>query len=274
MKKTNNLSKLFGVDLVKFYRVWPNLVWYFNTWLKLKKQWISSKDKTFSKGKPLPCLNDRFEEGGTAKGQYFHQDLLVAQLIYQASPSKHVDVGSRVDGFVAHVAVFCPVEVIDVRPITTSSSNITFRQVDMMAEQNELVEYTQSLSCLHALEHFGLGRYGDPIDFNGHRKGFANLTKILAPNGKLYFSVPIGERQRIEFNAHRIFSIPYLLKLFGEQELVVDSFHYIDDAGELLINQDWLSNIAQRTFNLTHGCGIFTLLKKNPSDRVVTDTGY
>ena len=40
-------------------------------------------------------------------------------MIYAARPEKHVDVGSRVDGFVAHVASFREIEVFDVRPIAT-----------------------------------------------------------------------------------------------------------------------------------------------------------
>ena len=34
---------------------------------------------------------------------------------------------------------------------------------------------TDSLSCLHAIEHFGLGRYTDPIDINIHIKGLTTL---------------------------------------------------------------------------------------------------
>ena len=73
-----------------------------------------------------------------------------------------------------------------------------------------LAESTDSLSCLHALEHFGLGRYGDPVDYDGYLKGFDNLYRILKPGGRLYFSVPMGP-QRIEFDAHRVFSMAYLL---------------------------------------------------------------
>lgn len=42
----------------------------------------------------------------------------MARWIYEAAPIKHVDVGSRVNGFVAHVASFREIEVIDVRPIS------------------------------------------------------------------------------------------------------------------------------------------------------------
>jgi hypothetical protein len=38
--------------------------------------------------------------------------------------------------------------------------------------------YCDSLSCLHALEHFGLGRYGDPIDPRGHEKGITRWRRF------------------------------------------------------------------------------------------------
>lgn len=89
--------------------------------------------KYFSgKLKIVPCLHDRYEEGGTTKSEYFWQDLLVARWIHAASPSRHVDIGSRVDGFVAHVAAFREIEVFDVRPITTNIPGVVFRQVDLM----------------------------------------------------------------------------------------------------------------------------------------------
>ena len=57
--------------------------------------------------------------------------------------------------------------------------NIIFRQVDFMREDQPLTDYCDSVSCLHALEHFGLGRYGDPVDPDGHLKGFRNLRRIV-----------------------------------------------------------------------------------------------
>lgn len=221
----------------------------------------ASGDTAFAIGRTYPCLTDRHEEGGVASGQYFHQDLLVAQLLFAAGTRRHTDVGSRVDGFVAHVATFCEVEVLDIRPLTTDARNIRFRQHDLMTRDPALDACTDSLSCLHALEHFGLGRYGDPVDFYGHRKGFRNLVAMLRPGGTLYFSTPIGRRQRIEFDAHRVFSLPHLLAMFLEEELRVDGFHYVDDQGRLHTKQDCRSAAAQATFDLQLGCGIFELVK-------------
>src|SRR5262249_17220127 len=131
-------------------------------------------------GKLYPCIEDYGAESGTATGHYFHQDLLVAQRIFAANPTRHVDIASRVDGFVAHLAVFREVEVFDIRRLTTGTKNIVYRRCDVMAAITpEYVDYCDSLSCLHALEHFGLGRYNDRLDPDGHLKGLDNFHRFL-----------------------------------------------------------------------------------------------
>ena len=151
-----------------------------------------------------PCLHDRYAEGGTTDNEYFWQDLVVARMVFAARPARHVDVGSRVDGFVAHVASFREIEVFDVRPITSTIPGVVFRQADLMQPLESMTRYCDSLSCLHALEHFGLGRYGDPVDPQGYRAGLANMASILQPGGTFYLAVPVGQ-PRVEFNANRVF---------------------------------------------------------------------
>lgn len=155
-----------------------------------------------------PCLHDRFEEGGATKSEYFWQDLLVARAIHEAKPTKHVDIGSRVDGFVAHVASFREIEVFDVRPITSVLPGVIFRQADLMIPEafgtSIFRNYCDSLSCLHAIEHFGLGRYGDPINPQGYQLGIANMSHMLQVGGTFYLSAPIG-KERVEFNANWVF---------------------------------------------------------------------
>jgi SAM-dependent methyltransferase len=214
----------------------------------------------FPFGELYPCLDDRSSNAGTAKGHYFHQDLLVARRIFANGPRLHVDVGSRVDGFVAHVASFREIEVFDVRPLAATIPNVRFRQADLMAPFDPaLGGYCDSLSCLHALEHFGLGRYGDPVDFEGHLKGLANMKRVVAVGGKLYLSVPIGP-QRIEFNAHRVFAVDYLLSLV--QDFRVDAFSFVDDKGDLHENVVLEPNAVAANFGCRYGCGILELTKR------------
>lgn len=176
-----------------------------------------------------PILYDYYDSAGTASGHYFHQDIWAAKKIYQARPSRHVDIGSRVDGFVAHVLVFMPVEVIDIRPLTSNVRGLSFIQSDATNLNNIADDSIESLSTLHAIEHFGLGRYTDPIDPMACYKAMEAMARVLKPGGRLYFSTPIG-RQRVEFNAQRVFSPTDLLTRFPGLKLV--SFACVNDAGD------------------------------------------
>jgi SAM-dependent methyltransferase len=201
------------------------------------------------------------------EGHYFHQDLLIAQKIFQSNPTRHIDIGSRIDGFVAHVAAFRRIEVFDIRPLRSTVANIVFTQADLMKLPPEMEQCCDSASSLHAIEHFGLGRYGDPIDVDGHLKAIQNIHSMLKPSGKFYFSVPIG-KQRIEFNAHRVFSIKYLLGIF-KGKFRVSNFHYVDDQGALFRDAVLTEDVIANDFNCLYGCGIFELSKNLASSRHV-----
>jgi hypothetical protein len=207
----------------------------------------------------FPVLSDWSDQAGQVAGAYFHQDLLIARRIYQAQPVRHVDVGSRIDGFVAHVAVFREIDVVDIRPMRSSIRNVRFVQADLMQGALALARSTDSLSCLHALEHFGLGRYGDPIDRNGHLKGFRSLIDLLEIGATFYLSFPIG-RPVVEFNAHRVFNCQEALSWPGSELLRLQRFDYVDDGGNLHEDID-VHEIGIHCKDLIHGCGIYTFTR-------------
>ncbi len=228
------LASQIGLDPLLFFRALRGIPHFFLDFLQFRKNFSG----TFFL---VPCLHDRYGEGGFTRNEYFWQDLLVARMINKANPRKHVDVGSRVDGFVAHVASFRDLEVLDVRPITSIIPGIEFHQFDLMSEKSVLdismgKGYCDSLSCLHVLEHLGLGRYGDNIDVSGHERGLRNLAQLLEPNGKLYLSVPIG-RERVEFNANRVFSLKNIIDLSKENSLNLEYLvTYCNETGISEIN--------------------------------------
>ena len=217
----------------------------------------SSDPNSFPLGRSWPIPFEREDAAGNASGHYFHQDLYVAREIFRRNPKRHIDVGSRIDGFVAHVATFRDIEVIDLRPLESKTKGITFLQVDLLKPIPSNLR-ADSVSCLHALEHFGLGRYGDQVAYNGWETGLAALTSMVSPNGHLYLSVPTGKDQRVEFNAHRVFALPFLRERLRENFLI-ENLAFVDDSGNLLTEIDPDSHDASGSFNATYGCSIWTL---------------
>lgn len=219
-----------------------------------------------------PCLGDRYQEGGSYKNEYFWQDLLVAQRVFKEQPVRHVDVGSRIDGFVAHIASFREVEVFDIRPVTSAIPSVVFRQADLMS-QDSVSGYVQgghgycdSLSCLHAIEHFGLGRYGDPVDPQGYVRGIDNLARLLSPGGRLYLSTPIGQ-QRVEFNANWVFAPSTIVETAAAAGLTLDELTVLDQrGGKRDILRPRLSDLEVLGQDHYH-LGIFHFTKAQPAAR-------
>ena len=250
---------MIGIDPLKTIRFIRGLPYYIYDLKTLKTQQASAL-REFPFARLYPCLDDRYSKSGLAKGHYFHQDLLIARRVHYHNPGVHVDVGSRIDGLIAHLASFRSVDVIDIREIPCDIPNVRFIQADLMAPmRDDLVGCCDSLSSLHAIEHFGLGRYGDPISYNGYFLGLNNINQMLKKNGKFYFSVPIG-RQRLEFNAHRIFSVGYLLELFAEK-YKIDMFSFVDDQGDLHEDVRLRDVDVECDFDCMYGCGIFEMTK-------------
>ena len=251
------LSTQFGMDFCRFFRSLRGLPPYLKDWLQFRKNYTAGQFLW------KPCLHDRYDEGGTTQSEYFWQDLLVARWIFDDRPQKHVDVGSRVDGFVAHVASFREIEVFDVRPITTQIPGVVFHQADLMQPSDLLSAprdgYCDSISCLHAIEHFGLGRYGDPIDPKGYERGIANMSHLLKHSGKFYLSTPIGV-ERVEFNAHRVFDPQTIIDCAELNGMQLKQLMVMSEKGvvrEVQPTEETLRELAQRTYNL----GIFVFLK-------------
>ena len=205
------------------------------------------------RGTLKPILVDYHAQAGIA-GHYFHQDLWAARLIAGRRPQRHVDIGSRVDGFVAHLLTVMPVTLIDIRPLDVEVEGLSFQKGSVVSLGTIPDDSVESISTLHAIEHVGLGRYGDPVDPDGWRKAVGELKRVLAPGGTLYFSVPVG-RQRVLFNANRIFAVSTIVEAFKPLRLV--SFSGVDDGGRFLPGAS-LDAFA----DAYEACGLFEFTKE------------
>ncbi len=239
--------KLVGLDIRQFWTALRGAP----AFVRDLHRFRALEDHPIRLGRLYPCLSDHDQAAGGVSGHYFHQDLYIAKQIYEHRPPRHVDVGSRIDGFIAHLLVFRQVEVVDIRPLSSSTPGLMFRQGDATSMSPYRDGELPSVSCLHAGEHFGLGRYGDSLDPRGHEKLVRSLVRVTGPSGRIYFSVPVSGRERVEFNAHRIFVPETILRLFDGCSL--RDFALVDDSGDLLTGATFDDAKRQR-----FGCGIFT----------------
>ena len=183
---------------------------------------------------------------------YFYQAAWAARRIIQTKPKFHVDVGSQLD-LIGILSASIPVTFMDIRPLSVSLSNVNCiagSVLDIPFPDNSI----PSLSCLHVIEHIGLGRYGDPLDLEGTRKAAKELVRILAHEGNLFLSLPIG-RERVCFNAHRIHAPETIINYFKGLNLI--EFSGETDTGK------FLDNIDPFDFNnKSYSCGFFWFRKR------------
>lgn len=203
---------------------------------RVENDWVAADAQLYSKWNVRPTMNissneyynrpiytDKFATAGSVNS-YFWQDLWAARKIYQASPQEHYDIGSRIDGFIAHLLSFRDnVHLIDIRPLNREVDGLGF-MCDDATNLNHFEENSiESLSALCSLEHFGLGRYGDPIDPDACYKCFDAIGRKVMTGGNIYLSVPVG-KEHIEFNAHRVFYAATIISAFPKCELIEYSY--------------------------------------------------
>lgn len=195
-----------------------------------------------------PCLFDRTTATGFDR-HYVYHTAWAARCLAAAPPDEHHDIGSSLY-FTAIVSAFVPVRFHDYRPAALHLTNLVCSRADLLSLP--FADHSiSSLSCMHVLEHVGLGRYGDPLDPRGDLKAARELQRVLAPGGQLLLVVPVG-RQRIAFNAHRIYHHETLCSLFPELQL--EEFSLIPDDPALGLIPD---APIQQADSQEYGCGCF-----------------
>jgi hypothetical protein len=216
---------------------------YLSDWLAFRRQAVSSAAKF---GDLYPCLSDKLPTT-PFDPHYFYQGNWLARRLARAKPSQHVDVGSSVLT-VGVLSAHVPVVFVDYRPLLVHQSNLSCIAGDI-AHLPFANRSVASLSCLHVIEHIGLGRYGDPLNADGSRLAAEELQRVVEDGGRLYLSTPIG-RERVCFNAHRVFAPSTILSWFPQLRLI--RFSYVSDA-RLLIEDVAPDEVP----DLNYGCGLF-----------------
>lgn len=234
-------------------------------WLKYKDMYTASGMGNFEVKEEylFPCLYDYRNQAGDIDAHYFPMDIFTASAVIKSGVKNHMDVGSRIDGFVAHLlASGINVTEMDIRPLIDfefgyGAGKLTFVQGDATNLNNITSNSVESISSLHAIEHFGLGRYGDEVNPNACFEAMNAMKRVLKPGGILYLAVPVGKTERVCFNAHRVFRPDTIIssmsglvlnKLYIVHDFKICEFDSFDDSVQNLMSE--------------YDCGIFIFSKR------------
>ncbi len=219
---------------------------WFLSQFKIFKQ--MKENSQFQKIEWYPCLKDNLSHT-PLEPTYFFQDSWAAKQIFKLKPTHHYDVGSSAKT-IGILSQFVPITMIDIRPIELELDNLFFKKgsiLELPFDNNSI----ETLSSLCVVEHIGLGRYGDPLDPFGSEKAIEELKRVLKVEGVILFSVPVDDKNKIYFNAHRAFTRDYILELFSGFELLEEKYHY----GTKMFDE--------YDVNKGFGTGLYMLRKKN-----------
>jgi hypothetical protein len=198
-----------------------------------------------------PCISDKLSTTPFDQ-HYTYHPAWAARILAKTRPSLHADFSSILY-FGTMLSAFVPVKFYDYRPAEVNLTNWEGGFADLC--KLDIADDTfESVSCMHTVEHIGLGRYGDALDTQGDIKAINELQRITKVDGNILFVTPVG-KQRIEYNAHRIYSFDLVKQLFNKCELV--EFSLIPDAGGLIENAN-----PSLVANQHYGCGCFWFKKR------------
>ncbi|MDB5258740.1 MAG: hypothetical protein JWM14_3435 [Chitinophagaceae bacterium] len=190
---------------------------------------------------------------------YIYHPAWATRILAETKPKVHVDISSTLH-FCSIVSAFIPVKFYDYRPAALELSNLLCDAADLTAlpfEDHSIA----SLSCMHTVEHIGLGRYGDPVDYDGDWKAMKELARVLAKEGNLLFVVPVGHQSVIHFNGHRVYHPDAIKEIFATAGLTLKEFVWIPEQskdGGLVKNPD-----VALLHHQTYACGCFWFTKQS-----------
>ncbi len=199
-----------------------------------------------------PKLDDKTSDMGF-DSHYVYHVAWATRIVKQINPALHIDISSYIF-FPAMLSAFVPTKFYDYRPANIFLDNLESEAADLVNLPFK-TDSIQSLSCMHVIEHIGLGRYGDALNPTGDKKAMQELARVLAPQGDLLFVTPVGQA-RVMFNAHRVYSFEQIIQGFTGLKLVQYAL-IPDDASKGMV----YGASAELTNQQEYACGCFWFKK-------------
>ncbi len=253
LKKTFPLGLLVAADRTKSWLLNKfRYIGFLKEWKQFKEASAKAGDNRFvlSAKNFYPILHEKSSTQDFDRHYTYHSAWAARKLV-EIKPELHIDISSTLN-FSTLVSAFIPVKFYDYRPADITLSNFSSGSADLLKlpfADNSV----KSLSCMHTLEHIGLGRYGDPIDPTSDIKAMKELQRVTAVGGSLLIVVPVG-KPTLQFNSQRIFSYDQIVSTFSG--LQVREFTLLTDDGKLISNAD--KNLVEKQ---VYGCGCFWFVK-------------
>lgn len=232
--------------------------WFWRDYFKFKKE---NKRFRLSFFDLSPILNEKTKVTNFDSHYIYHTAWAmrkVKQIKDNYNIDKHIDFSSSLH-FCTSLSAFISVQFYDYRPAFLTLSNLKSQHADLTNLANFLDDSVKSISCMHVIEHIGLGRYGDSVDPDADIKAIEELKRICAIRGNILFVTPVG-KEKIMFNAHRIYSFNTIKNIFGDNfelkefSLVTDQHKFLEN-----VNLDEAEGLVEKQ---NYGCGCFWFIKK------------
>lgn len=202
-----------------------------------------------------PKIRDKTIKTGFDRHYVYHTSW-AARKVREISPTKHIDISSSLY-FCGIVSAYVETEFYDYRPADLFLPNLKSLEGNLLGLPFESGS-VESISCMHTVEHIGLGRYGDTIDPDADIRAIEELKRVTKSGGNLIFVVPIGKTAKIEYNAHRIYAYNQVMNYFDGFDLREFSLIPEDSNNGGIIIGASVSDIKDEKY----ACGCFWFIKK------------
>ena len=164
--------------------------------------------------------NLRYEVEDHEESSLDTQCSIMSNWISKLKPDEILDIGSY-RHFLLGLLANCKVTTVDIRERKKNSKNETCLVGDALKLSSFCKNKFSLVMSQQTLQHAGLGRYGDSLDFDGPRKLMEEIQKVIEYKGHLIFSTTFTKRDPgVVFNSHRIYNKEQISSLTSGLDLV------------------------------------------------------